>query len=133
MTATALAAACAVTLEIDPDAGPRAHIPLGPQAAFSVRYHHSMYDAPFTEDFVIDADGQIHVIRLSSPSAAVREYHGIDEAGEAHEMNRTLGIVNFRVAMKDPQVLIIDERHWSFLEFGAPGDRLVFSSNSNCS
>ena len=59
-------------------------IPIVPGEPFSVTYHHSMYDQPVTEEFVVGPEGEIVLQAVSSPSAAVREYFGITAAGERH-------------------------------------------------
>ncbi len=91
---------------------------------FSVVYHHSMYDQPFTEDFVAE-DGRIVLQAVSSPSAAVREYFGILGPGERHAMVRAMPEIVFRVAAGTPQRLRVAGVERSFLELGDHGDRLV--------
>jgi hypothetical protein len=101
-------------------------IALGPGAAFSVTSHHSMYEEPVTEEFVVDRAGRIVLTAVSSPSAAVREYFGIIAAGERHALTRAMPEVVFRIAAGEPQRLRVaggPER--SFLELGEHGDRLV--------
>lgn len=92
---------------------------------FSVTYHHSMYDQPITEEFVIGDDGRIVLKALSSPSGAVREYFGITAPGDYHVMNRVMPEVVFRVAAGVPQRLRIGGAERSFLELGDHGDRVV--------
>jgi len=95
-----------------------------PGEVFSVVYHHSMYDQPVTEEFVIE-DGRIVLEAVSSPSAAVREYFGILAAGERHAMRRAMPEVVFRVAAGTPQRLRVAGVERSFLEVGDHGDRIV--------
>ena len=96
------------------------------EETFSVTYHHSIYEQPITEEFVVDADRRIVLIAVSSPSAAVREYFGITSAGTRHRMRRALGEeIVFRVAAGTPQRLTLGGIERSFLEFGSHGDRLV--------
>jgi hypothetical protein len=75
---------------------------------FSVVYHHSMYDAPVTEEFVL-AKGRVVLEAVSSPSAAAREYSGLAAAGERHRVAR----------------LRVRGETVSFLAVGEHGDRLV--------
>jgi hypothetical protein len=93
--------------------------------AFSVTSHHSMYEQPVTEEFVVDADHRIVLKAVSSPSAAVREYFGLTAAGERHEVQRAMREVVFRVAAGTPQRLHLGRVEHSFLEFGEHGERLV--------
>jgi hypothetical protein len=92
---------------------------------FSVTYHHSMYDAPVTEEFVLGPDGTIVLEAVSSPSAAVREYFGITAAGERHAIVRSMPEIVFRVAAGTPQRIRVGGVERSFLELGEHGDRLV--------
>ena len=100
-------------------------IPLRVGEVFSVVYHHSIYDQPVTEDFVIDQDGQIVLRAVTSPSAAVREYFGITSAGERHAMTRTMTEIVFRIASGTVQRLRAGGVEHSFLELGEHGERLV--------
>jgi hypothetical protein len=93
--------------------------------AFFITYHHSMYDQPVTEEFVLARDGGIVLQAVSSPSAAVLEYFGIVSPGERHVAVRAMREVVFRVAAGAPQLLRVGARERSFLEFGVHGDRLV--------
>jgi hypothetical protein len=113
-------------LEIENAAAHRTlHVSLPPGGAFSVTYHHSMYDRPVTEEFVLDPDGRIVLQAVASPSAAVREYFGLVGAGERHVVVRAMREVVFRIAAGAPQLLRAGGRERSFLEFGEHGDRLV--------
>lgn len=100
-------------------------VPLGAGEPFAVVSHHSMYDQPVTEEFVVDGNGFLVLRAVSSPSAAVREYFGLTAAGERHAVDRPMREVVFRVAAGVPQVLRAGGAERSFLEFGARGDRLV--------
>lgn len=92
---------------------------------FAVTSLHSMYDAPVTEEFVVDGDGRIVLEAVSSPSAAVREYFGLTAPGERHRVHRELREVVFRVAAGAAQELRVERARRSFLDFGDHGDRLV--------
>ncbi len=107
------------------DRGTVLRIPLRAGEVFSIVYHHSIYDQPVTEDFVVDEDGQIVLRAVTSPSAAVREYFGITSTGERHPMTRTMPEIVFRVATGTVQRLRAGGVERSFLELGEHGDRLV--------
>lgn len=92
---------------------------------FAVTSHHSMYDQPVTEEFVVGRDGRIVLETVSSPSAAVREYFGLTAGGERHVVRREMPEVVFRVAAGAPQRLRAGGVERSFLELGDHGDRLV--------
>jgi len=100
-------------------------IPIVPGEPFSVTYHHSMYDQPVTEEFVVGPEGEIVLQAVSSPSAAVREYFGSTAAGERHAVVRVMPEIVFRVAAGTPQRLSIGSVERSFLELGEHGDRVV--------
>ncbi len=100
-------------------------IPVAVGEPFSVTYHHSMYDQPVTEEFVVGAGGEIVLRAVSSPSAAVREYFGITAAGERHAVARAMPEIVFRVAAGTPQRLSVAGVERSFLELGEHGDRVV--------
>jgi len=93
--------------------------------SFSVTAHHSIYDQPVTEEFVVDEDRRIVLKSVSSPSAAVREYFGIVAPGQRHAVERAMDQVVFRVAAGIPQRFRLGGLERSFLEFGDHGDRLV--------
>ena len=107
------------------DRGTVLRLRLRPGEVFSVVYHHSIYDQPVTEEFVLDAEGRIVLRAVTSPSAAVREYFGITSAGERHAMARTMPEIVFRIATGTPQRLRTGGVERSFLELGEHGDRLV--------
>jgi hypothetical protein len=100
-------------------------IPIAPGEPFSVTYHHSMYEQPVTEEFVVGPEGELVLQAVSSPSAAVREYYGITAAGEVHALVRRMPEIVFRVAAGAPQRLTVGGVERSFLEVGEHGDRLV--------
>jgi hypothetical protein len=100
-------------------------IPVASGSAFSVTYHHSMYDQPVTEEFAVAPNGDLVLQAVSSPSAAVREYFGITAAGERHRVVRSMPEIVFRVAAGTPQRLSVGGVERSFLTLGAPGDRLL--------
>jgi hypothetical protein len=93
--------------------------------SFSITSHHSIYDQPVIEEFVVDADRRIVLKSVSSPSAAVREYFGILAPGQRHEVRRAMDQVVFRIAAGIPQRFRIGALEGSFLELGDHGDRLV--------
>jgi hypothetical protein len=97
--------------------------------AFEVISHHSMYDAPVTEEYQLAGD-RIVLRAVSSPSAAVREYFGLTGPGERHAVARDLPEVVFRVAAGTPQRLRAGDDERSFLEFGDHGDRIVLRGSS---
>jgi len=105
--------------------GGTARIALQAGESFSITSHHSIYDQPVTEEFVVDADGRIVLKWVSSPSAAVREYFGIVAAGERHAVERTMDQVVFRVAAGVAQRFRAGALEQSFLDHGDHGDRLV--------
>jgi hypothetical protein len=103
-------------------------VPIAPGEPFFVTYHHSMYEQPVTEEFVVDPEGAIVLRAVSSPSAAVREYFGITAAGERHPVVRVMAEIVFRVAAGTPQRLSVRGVERSFLEVGEHGDRVVLRS-----
>jgi hypothetical protein len=105
--------------------GTRLAVALAPGEPFAVTSHHSMYDAPVTETFVVRADGRIVLRGVSSPSAAVREYFGLTATGENHAVERVLPEIVFRIATGEPQRLLAGGVERSFLAFGDHGDRVV--------
>jgi hypothetical protein len=113
----------------NPDRGTVLRVRLRPGEVFSVVYHHSIYDQPVTEDFVLDEDGRIVLRAVTSPSAAVLEYFGITSAGERHAMTRTMPEIVFRIATGTAQRLRAGGVERSFLELGGHGDRLVLRSH----
>ena len=113
------------------DRGTVRRIHLRPGEVFSVEYHHSIYDQPVTEDFVVGDDGQIVLRAVTSPSAAVREYFGITSAGERHALARTMSEIVFRIATGTAQRLRAGGVERSFLELGEHGDRLVLRARSS--
>jgi hypothetical protein len=113
----------------NPDRGTVLRVRLRPGEVFSVVYHHSMYDQPVTEDFVLDERGRIVLQAVTSPSAAVREYFGITSAGERHAVARTMPEIVFRIATGTAQRLRAGGVERSFLELGEHGDRLVLRSH----
>jgi hypothetical protein len=113
----------------NPDRGTVLRVRLQPGEVFSVVYHHSMYDQPVTEDFVLDEGGRIVLQAVTSPSAAVREYFGITSAGERHALRRTMPEIVFRIATGTAQRLRAGGVERSFLELGEHGDRLVLRSH----
>ena len=107
------------------DRGTVFRIPLRPGEVFSVVYHHSIYDQPVTEDFVVDDERHLVLQAVTSPSAAVREYFGITSAGDRHTMARTMPEIIFRIAAGTVQHLRAGGVERSFLDLGEHGDRLV--------
>src|SRR5262245_3057033 len=107
------------------DRGTILRVHLRPGEGFSVVCHRAIYDQPVTEEFVVEAEGQIVLRSLTSPSAAVREYFGITSAGERHAVVRTMPEIVFRIAAGTPQRLRAGGVERSFLELGEHGDRLI--------
>jgi hypothetical protein len=101
-----------------------------PDQRFAVTYHHSMYDQPVTEEFLIGG-GMVELHRLESPSAAVLEYFGVTEPGPVHARERRLPEIVMRVAMGESQVLHLGGTARSLREFGQPGDRIVMRAAGN--
>ncbi len=129
--AAAVALRPVTVLELENAArGEAARIALGDAPTFLVISHHSMYDQPVTEEFVVDADRHIVLKSVSSPSAAVREYFGIVAPEQRHAVERTMREIVFRVAAGVPQRLRLGGLERSFLEFGEHGDRLVMRAAS---
>jgi hypothetical protein len=127
LTALALAATSPTTLVVEVEnaaTGATLRVPVEDGELFSVTAHHSMYDAPVTEEFRVEG-GRIALVAVSSPSAAVREYFGLTRAGERHPMRRVLDEIVFRVAAGTPQRLRLGGTERSFLDLGAHGDRIV--------
>jgi hypothetical protein len=113
----------------NPERGTVFRIRLRPGEVFSVVSHHSIYDQPVTEDFVLDEEGRIVLQAVTSPSAAVREYFGITSAGERHAMARTMPEIVFRISTGTAQRLRAGGVERSFLELGEHGDRLVLRAH----
>jgi len=113
----------------NPDRGTVLGVRLRPGEVFSVVYQHSIYDQPVTEDFVLDEEGRIVLLAVTSPSAAVREYFGITSTGERHAMARTMPEIVFRIATGTAQRLRAGGVECSFLELGEHGDRLVLRAH----
>lgn len=118
-----------VLLVENPERGKVLRVRLRPGEVFSVVYHHSMYDQPVTEDFVVDEGGRIVLQAVTSPSAAVREYFGITSAGERHALVRRMSEIVFRIATGTAQRLRAGGVERSFLELGEHGDRLVLRTH----
>jgi hypothetical protein len=113
----------------NPERGTVLRVRLRPGEVFSVVYHHSIYDQPVTEDFVLDEEGRIVLQAVTSPSAAAREYFGITSAGERHAMARTMPEIVFRIATGTAQRLRAGGVERSFLDLGEHGDRLVLRAH----
>jgi hypothetical protein len=129
LAAALLVAGCAArspALEVlNLERGRSWRFPLAAGGAFAVTAHHSMYEAPVTEEYAVAGDGRIALLAVESPSAAVREYLGLTGAGERQEVRRQMPEVVFRVAAGRAQRLAAGGAWRSFLEFGDHGDRLV--------
>ncbi|HEX9243765.1 MAG TPA: hypothetical protein VF875_15080 [Anaeromyxobacter sp.] len=102
--------------------------PVRPGEPFTVTSHHSMYDEPVTEEFVVGARDEIVLRAVSSPSAAVREYFGLTGPGERQPVVRAMPRVVFRIAAGEPQWLRVGGEERSFLDLGDHGDRLVLAA-----
>jgi len=128
-----LALACAPMLEIGTDAGSSRRVALGPDARFSVSYWHSMYNVPFTEDYVIDAERRIRLLELRSDDGTVLDYYALEGApGEVAALDRSFASLAFGIALNNPQTLQIGDRRWSFLDFGEAGGHVAFSVAAGC-
>jgi len=114
---------------IDIAGGGRCHRLDLPDDRFTVTYHHSMYDQPVSEEFVV-RDGAIELRRLESPSAAVLEYFGVTAPGAAHARAKRLEEIVMRVATGEPQVLHSGATSRSLREFGQPGERIVIRAGT---
>lgn len=134
VVAAALVAAAALrpvtVLEIENAArGQKLRMALREGEPFSVTSQHSMYDRPVTEEFVVEADLDIALTSVTSPSAAAREYLGLSGPGERQAMEREMKEIVFRVAAGTPQRLLLGGSDRSFLELGDHGDRLVMRAS----
>jgi hypothetical protein len=132
---TAAAAGCALapgsTLKLEnTESGRVFELCVEPGQGFSIVYHHSIYDAPVTEEFLIE-NQRIVLVAVSSASGAVREYFGLNGAGERHGVRREFNPVYLRIAMGEPPRLTVGNRLFSLLDFGAPGDRIKLTAASH--
>jgi hypothetical protein len=128
----ALALVCAPALEISIDGAASRRIALDGDGRFSVTYWHSMYHAPLTEDFVVDAARELRLVAVRSDHGGVLEYLGFESAAPVQPMDRRFPRVSFLVATKEAQALVVGARRWSFREFGGPGTRVVFTPAGGC-
>jgi hypothetical protein len=71
--------AAAVSVDDVTGGRPLAVLPLDDGAPLHLRYVHSVYRQPATEEFAVRPDG-LYLVRLASPSAAVLEYYARPEA-----------------------------------------------------
>lgn len=134
---SALALACAPVLGVGSGNGEALRFPLSPDARFSVTYWHSMYDAPVTEDFLVDNGAgraaAIRLVAIRSDHGGALDYLGLEgQPGEPQPMDRRFPMLSFLVAIKVPQTLNIGTRQWSFREFGNPGERVVLTPGEDC-
>lgn len=102
-----------------------ARYPVNPGDAFSITYRHSIYRQPVVEEFSVGSGGDLVLTGVRSESGAVLEYFGFSDSQPFHAMNRPMRTIVFRVAMEGAQVLTLGGRQISFLELGAPGDRIT--------
>jgi hypothetical protein len=85
------AAVAAVAVAVDDETGGRAlaRLPVDGDAPLQLRYVHSIYRQPATEEFAVRTDG-LYLIRLASPSIAVLEYYArpepVEPAGSGFEI-----------------------------------------------
>lgn len=96
---------------------------VGASERFSIVYTHSIYQEPVIEEFQIDQ----RVIVLKEVRArhpGILEYYGFEDGKEFHSMDRRVGPLVFRVAMGEPQSLLIQNRKISFSEVAERGDRI---------
>jgi Domain of unknown function (DUF1850) len=59
-----------------------ASLPLPDDGRFSLRYRHSIYEAPAFETFEVDESGRFDLVELSSTSGAVLDYYALE--GDRH-------------------------------------------------
>ena len=105
--------------------GTVARYPVKSGDAFSITYQHSIYRQPVVEEFSVGPGGELVLTGVRSESGAVLEYFGFGDSRPFHAMNRPMRTIVFRVAMEGAQVLTLGGRQISFLELGAPGDRIT--------
>lgn len=108
------------------DRGSVRWLPLAPGQVFSITYRHSIYDQPVTEEFVA-GESDIRLIAVASESGAVREYFGIDAAGDRHPRDLTMPAIRFRVATGVAQQMQAGATRLSFLDLGASGEAIDVS------
>ena len=101
----------------------RALVRVGPCRTFSITYIHSIYDAPTTEEFLIE-DGLIVLKGIRTSNPGVMEYYGFDSVTEYHPRHRELGEFSLRVKMGDGQTLVCDDQRLPLEELGDRGDRI---------
>jgi Domain of unknown function (DUF1850) len=71
-------AGTAVAVADETGGRPLALLPVDGDAPLQLRYVHSVYRRPATEEFAVRPDG-LYLVRLASPSAAVLEYYARPE------------------------------------------------------
>jgi len=102
-----------------------ARYPVNPGDAFSITYRHSIYRQPVIEEFSVGPGEDLVLTGVRSESGAVLEYFGFSDSRPFHAMNRPMRTIVFRVAMEGAQTLTLGRRRISFLNLGAPGDRIT--------
>ena len=96
---------------------------VNPSERFSIVYTHSIYQEPVVEEFQFDQRAIVlKGVRARHPG--ILEYYGFEDGHEFHSMDRRVGPLFFRVAMGEPQSLLIRNRKISFSEVGERGDPL---------
>jgi hypothetical protein len=96
---------------------------------FAVVYFHSIYKEPVIETFQID-QGAIILKGVSARHPGILEYYGFEDVKEFHPMDRRVGAPRFRVAMGEPQSLLIQNKKVSFNEIGERGDQIQIRLDS---
>lgn len=90
---------------------------------FSLSYVHSIYDAPVTEDFEVEARG-IVLTGVRTKHHGVMEYYGFADGKELHLMHVPLGTIVLRVGPGAGQQLNVKGRRIFLSELGKRGDRV---------
>ncbi len=96
---------------------------------FVVVYFHSIYKERVSEEFQID-QGTIILKGVRARHPGILEYYGFEDMKEFHPMDRRVGAPLFRVAMGEPQSLLIQNKKISFREVGERGDRIQLRFDS---
>jgi hypothetical protein len=109
---------------------PKSHpIRVSSSERFAVIYFHSIYKEPVIEQFQVD-QGAIILKGVRTRHPGILEYYGFEDMKEFHPMDRRVGAPLFRVAMGEPQSLVIQSRKISFNEVGERGDQIQLRLDS---
>jgi hypothetical protein len=102
-------------------------IRISPPERFFLRYIHSMYDEPVTEEFEIQKQ-EIILKGVRTGHAGVMEYYGFDQVKLFHAMDKRLAQpLIIKRAMRKGQALIIKDRTIYLSGLGEKGDRIQLS------